>query len=321
MKTHRWLSAACCLAAAPAFAADFPTKPLQIIVPFGAGGTPNLIARLVADGAAQTLGQPVVVHNQPGASGVIAIQAALNAPADGYTLLMLDNGQLAINPHINSKLPYDPVKSFRPITQIVSQPFLVFARSDLQLESLKDLDEAARKAGRPLNFASVGNGSPHHLCMSMVADRAGVELTHVPYKSVSEIVQSIMAGDIDMVCTSSVGVRAALEAGRAQPLAVASDQRTAQFPEVPTIGEALDAEPVLVGATIGLVVRAGTPDAAVDRLGASIVEVVRSPELTQRLQELGMSVVAEGPEAYASVIREELDRYGEMVNVAGVKLD
>jgi len=321
MKTQRWLLAACCLAAAPVSAADFPGKPLQIIVPFGAGGTPNLIARLVAEASAQPLGQPVVVHNQPGASGVIAIQAALNAPADGYTLLMLDNGQLAINPHLNRKLPYDPVKSFRPITQIVSQPFLVFARSDLQLDSLKDLGEVARKAGRPLNFASVGNGSPHHLCMSMVADRAGVELTHVPYKSVSEIVQSIMAGDIDMVCTSSVGVRAALEAGKAKPLAVASGQRTAQFPDVPTIGEALNAQPVLVGATIGLVVRAETPDAEAKRLSDAMVEVIRSPALTQRLQELGMSVVADGPDAYASVIRDELGRYGDMVSVAGVKLD
>ena len=298
MKTQRWLLAACCLAAAPVSAADFPSKPLQIIVPFGAGGTPNLIARLVADASAQPLGQPVVVHNQPGASGVIAIQAALNAPADGYTLLMLDNGQLAINPHLNRKLPYDPVKSFRPITQIVSQPFLVFARSDLQLDSLKDLGEVARKAGR-----------------------AGVELTHVPYKSVSEIVQSIMAGDIDMVCTSSVGVRAALEAGKAKPLAVASGQRTAQFPDVPTIGEALNAKPVLVGATIGLVVRAETPDAEAKRLSGAMVEVIRSPALTQRLQELGMSVVADGPDAYASVIRDELGRYGDMVSVAGGKLD
>lgn len=321
MKLKSLLATACCALSVSAVAADFPTRQIEVVIPYGPAGTPNVIARLVGDGLTNKYSQSVVVMNKPGASGIIAAQAVMQTPADGYTLLMMDNGQLAINPHLNKNVPYDPVKTFKPITQLVSQPFLIYARADLNIKSIDDLIQAAKDRKEPFTFGSVGNGSPHHLCMSMLGNRAGVELRHIPYQQIAQVMQGVAGNDIDLFCTSSVGARALYEAGRVVPLAVASTQRTSQFPDLPATGEIAGLEAVSVGATIGLLVRAETPDNIVNQLSTDIVDVIRSPKITERLEELGMTVVANGSEAYGKVIRDELQRYGDMVKTAEVTLN
>ncbi|VCU71839.1 Tripartite tricarboxylate transporter family receptor [Pigmentiphaga humi] len=298
--------------------ADFPSRPLTIVVPFGAGGTPNLVARLLAEGLAERIGQPVVVQNKPGASGVIAAQNVMHAPADGYTILLADNGLLAINPSLNKTLPYSPTGTFAPLTQIVSQPFLLYVRSDLGIGSVDALVSSARRAPGKLNYGSVGNGSPHHLCASIFASRTGTQLTHIPFKSVADIVQAMMGKEIDLVCTSSVGARPLTESGRARALAIATPARSPAQPDAPTFGEAGISPPILVGATIGLLVRSETPRDIVEKLGADLAAVARSPSLSKKIEELGMDVVADGPAAYARVIQDELKRYADMVGTAGV---
>lgn len=313
--------AACCAISASAVAADYPTRQIEVVIPYGPAGTPTVIARLVSEALMEKYKQPLVILNKPGASGIIGAQAVMNAPADGYTVLMMDNGQMAINPQINKNVPYDPVKTFKPISQLVSQPFLIYARSNLNIKSLEDLIKAAKDRKEPFTYGSVGNGSPHHLCMAMLGNQASIELRHIPYQQIAQVMQGVAGNDIDLFCTSSVGARSLYESGRVVPLAVASPNRTTQFPEVPATGEIAGLESVNVGATLGFLVLADTPDEIVNQLSDDIVEVVHTPKVSDRIEELGMTVVAEGSKAYGEVIRNEFKRYGEMIDIAGVTMN
>lgn len=302
-------------------ATAFPDKSLQIVVPYRPGGTPDLLTRMVAEKLTSLYGKAVVVHNKTGASGVIAVQELMNQPADGYTMLLADNGLLAINPKLNKSLRYDPIKDFQPVTQIVNQPFSMFSHKDVGVKTLKQLIEKAKVEPGTLNYASVGNGTPHHLCMSMFTNMADIKLTHVPFRSISDVAASMIAGDVQLVCTSSVGVKPLMDRGAGVELAINATERSPFAPDTLTFSESSGLEPLLVGATIGILVKAGTPEDIVNQLSADIKRVLADPELKAQIEELGMTIVADGPQAYARTISEELERYGEMVKISGATVE
>ena len=306
------------LLATPAAAApSFPDKSIQVVVPYRPGGTPDLLTRLIAEKLTAQYGKAVVVHNKTGASGAIAVQEVLNQPADGYTLLLADNGLLAINPKLNKSLQYDPIKDLKPITQVVDQPFSMYARKDLGVDSLKQLIEKAKAKPGAINYASVGNGTPHHLCMSMFTHMADIKLTHVPFKSIAEVSASMIAGDVQLVCTSPVGAKPLIDRGEGIQLAINAPARSAVSPDTPTFSESSGLKPLVVGATIGILAKTGTPDDIVKKLSADIQKVLQQADVKAKIESLGMTIVADGPEAYGTTIKEELDRYGEMVEVSG----
>ena len=294
-------------------------KTVRIVVPYGSGGAPDVLARLIAQKMTDSLGQPVIVDNKPGASGIIAAELVKNAAPDGMTLLVADTGHLAINPALNPKLPYQPLKDFTPVAQMIYSPFFVFAHASLGAESVKQLIAVA-KAKPGLNYGTSGNGSPHHLCMSLFANVAGVELTHVPYKGVAQSIPALAAGDVTLMCTSPLTGMPIVRAGKAHILAVASAKRSPVMPEVPTLLESGVAG-VEVGATVGVVAPAGTPRDMVMRLSNEITTAISAPEVTARLVSLGQEVTPRGADQYAELIRDELQRYARSVKISGAKLD
>lgn len=313
---------AACLAVSGACAQDFPSRPLKIVVPYGAGGTPDLLARVIADGLSAKYGQPVVVENKPGATGILSAQAVLGAPADGYTLWIADNGQLAINPSLYAKLPYDPLKDFAPVRQLVAQPFFIWANKALQAQSFKDVIAQAKDKPGGINYGTAGNGSPHHLCLSMAAHLAGVSLTHVPYKSAaSQLVPAMISNEVSLTCTSPVTASQMVATGKVEPLAVAASQRARSHPNVPTFAQATGLPDLVVEATIGVLVKAGTPKQIVDKLAADVAEAINRPEAAAKVEGWGMTIVGSDPTRYAHAIREEQKRYGEMVKISGARIE
>jgi tripartite-type tricarboxylate transporter receptor subunit TctC len=321
LNIHWMLGACAALCAATAGAQAYPTKPIRIVVPYAASGTPDLIARLLADKLRAALGQSVVVDNKPGAVGVISAQAVLAAPADGYTVWMADNGQLAINPALQKNLAYDPLRDFMPLVELVTQPFFVYAQSSLGVKSLKDLVGLAKSKPGQIDYGTVGNGSPHHLCMAMFANLADLKLNHIPYKTASQLIPGMMANDVALTCTSPVTANLMVNAGKAAPLAIAAAERSPAAPNVPTVHEALGGEPLRVGASIGMLVKAGTPAPIAQRLATALQQALREPDVTQRLQELGMQVTGLPAERYAIGIQEAQQRYGRMVRISGATVD
>ncbi|RZS84657.1 Bug family tripartite tricarboxylate transporter substrate binding protein [Pigmentiphaga kullae] len=293
---------------------------IRIVVPYGPGGTPDQLARMLAEKLSADLGQSVVVENKPGAGGAIAAQSILNAPADGQTLWVADSGQLAITPALQKNLNYEPLKDFTPVGQIGSQPFFIWTRADSGIPDLRTLVELARAQPGKLNYGTVGNGSPHHLCMAMLANIAGVELTHIPYKSAAQMVTALVTGDVSAICTSPVSAGQLFSSGKAKPIAVASRHRYQGIPDTPTVEETLH-EPLEVVPTIGVLVRSGTPQAAIGRLSTSIQAALKMPDVQDRLGRLYMEPSDGLPSTYLARMKRERTYYARMVRVSGASID
>jgi tripartite-type tricarboxylate transporter receptor subunit TctC len=261
----------------------------------------------------------VIVDNRPGASGIIAAELVMKAPADGYTLFIADTGHLAINPGLNAKLPYDPVKDFTPLAQLIYSPFFVFAHASLGAQSIKELITVA-KAKPGINYGTSGNGTPHHLCMSLIAKAAGLDLVHVPYKGTTTAMPDLIAGRVNMIFAGGDTFLPQARAGKAYVRAAASAQRSSLMPAVPTLLES-GVPDVQVGATVGLLAPAGLARAVVDRLSAEAIQAVKSPDNVAKLQALGQEMVPAGSAQYGELIRDELQRYARLVKISGAKLD
>jgi len=308
------------LVAAPAAAQGWaPDRPIRLVIPFAAGGSTDVTARLVAQALGERIGQPVVAENRPGAGGNIGAEAVARAAPDGHTLLMGVSGILAANKALYRTLPFDPLRDFAPVSRVAIIPNLIVVNPELPVRTLAELIAYAKARPGQVNYGSAGAGTSLHLAAALFAARAGVEMVHVPYRGGAPAATDLMAGKIQMIASPLVEVIGAVEAGQLRPLAVTTPRRSPRLPEVPTVGETLPGFEIPLWN--GILAPAGTPPAAITRLSAAIGDALRSEGLGRRLAEQGSEPAPLSPEDFASFIRAELPRWAEIVTLSGATAD
>ena len=306
--------------ATAAFAQDWPTKTVRIVVPFGPGSTPDVVARLVAEGLQQKYpASAFVVENKPGASGNLGTDIVAKAAPDGSTLGVSIGGPLAINTLLFSRLPYDPRKDIEPITQLVTQPSVLAVNPSLGVNSVADLVALLRKNPGKYNFASIGNGSLSHLAMEAIALKAGAQLVHVPYPSSPQAITAVIRNDVQIACLPAIAVTPHAATGAVKILAVSTERRSPYLPDVPTLKESgIDVE---ADAWNGLIAPAGTPRSIIDRISKDVAEIIRQPMLREKLATQLMEPVASSPDELRARMNGEIERWAPVIKAANIILN
>ena len=312
--------AAALIATPPVSAQPYPSKPVKLIVPFPPGGTADILARLLGEKLSASLGQQVVAENRAGAAGGIGAAAAAKAPADGYTLFMGTTGTQTINPAVNPKLAYDPLKDFAPVSNFAASPFALVVHPGLPAKSVRELVALAKERPGKLSYASFGSGSSAHMTGVMFASRAGVEIVHVPYKGAGPALTDVVGGHVHMMFTLLPSVMSQVRAGSLRALAVASAKRDPSLPEVPTFIESGMAE-FLSDSWYGVFAPAGTPPEVVSRLNAEVQKVLALPEVRQRLATEGAEPMGNAPEAFAAQVRRDLAHWTKVAREARITVE
>jgi tripartite-type tricarboxylate transporter receptor subunit TctC len=285
-----------------------------------AGGTPDVVARMVTPGLASLLGQQLVVDNRGGAGGLIGAELAARAAPDGYTLFFSSPGSLTILPHLQKNVSYDTVRDFAPIGLVSIGPFLLITHPSVPAKTVKELIALAKAEPGRLNYASAGNGAANHLAMELFKSMASVDITHVPYKGAPQAVTDLIGGYVNLMFNSIPPVLPHIKAGRLRLLGVASTRRSPQLPDVPTISES--GVPGYEAVTwFGLLAPAKTPRPIIARLNDALVKVVRAPDTKSQLETQGYDPVGGSPEEFATHIRREFEKYGKVVKQSGAKVD
>ncbi|MPZ57552.1 MAG: tripartite tricarboxylate transporter substrate binding protein [Rhizobiales bacterium] len=309
--------AALALGSLSASAQDWPTKTVRIIVPFGAGSTPDVVARMIGDRLQAKLGQPFVVENKPGASGNLGTDAVAKAAPDGTTIGISIGGPLAINTLLFSKLPYDPSKDIAAVTQVITQPSAIAVNGDLGANTVAELIALLKKNPGKYNFASIGNGSLSHLAMAALAQKSGTEITHIPYPSSPQAMTAIIRGDAQMGALPAIAVKPHADSGKVKMLAVSTAKRSPYLPDVPTLTESgIDVE---ADAWMGLIAPGGTPPAVVQTINKEVVEALQDPAIKQKLATQLMEPVGNSPAAFRAKINAEIGRWSPVIKAAGIK--
>ena len=307
------------LCALPASAREWPTKTVRIIVPFGAGATPDTIARLIADRLQQKLGQNFIVENKPGASGMTGTDAVAKAEPDGYTIGVSIGGPLAINTLLFSKMPYDPFKEIALITMLTTQPSALAVPASLGVNSVAELVALIKNDPGKYNFGSIGNGSLSHLAMEAIAIRSGAQLVHIPYGSSPQAMTAVIRGDVQMVVMPAISVVPHAQSGAVKMLAVTTPKRSPLLPDVPTLKESgIDVE---ADAWNGLIAPAGTPQAVLDKIQREVAEAINSPEMKEKFAAQIMEPVGNTPAQFKAQIDGDLARWSPVIKAAGVKVN
>jgi len=305
---------------APAQTADgWPNKPLRFILPFPPGGGTDILGRLIADRMTASLGQPVVTENRGGAGGNVGAEAAARSAPDGYTIVLVAPS-LAISPSLYSKLNYDPVKDFAPVSLVATVPNVMVTHPSVPADTLAEFIRFAKTKPGGMNFGSGGSGTSNHLAGELFNIVAGVKLVHVPYKGVNLAMNDVLSGQIHLVV---IGVPAAaphIKAGKLRALALVAPQRASALPEVPTVAEA-GLPNFEVTTWYGILAPAGTPKPIVTRLNAELVKIMHAPEMKDRLATMATDPVTSTPEEFADYIKREIVKWGEVVRQAGLKAD
>jgi len=306
-------------AAAQGTSQDWPSKPVKIVVPFGAGSTPDVVARLVADHLQKKLGQPFVIDNKPGASGNIGTDAVAKAAPDGTTIGVSIGGPLAINTLLFSKLPYDPKTDIAPITQLVTQPSALAVNSSVMANSAGELVELLRREPGKYNFGSIGNGSLSHLAMEAIALLSGTQMVHIPYASSPAAMTAIIRGDVQMGCLPAISVTPHAGSGSVKILAVSTAKRSPYLPDIPTLKEAgidVDAD-----AWMGMIAPAHTPEAIVAKIQREVVEAIGTATVREKLAAQLMEPVGNSPAEFRARIDGEIVRWGPVIKAANIKVN
>lgn len=312
------------LAAAPAAAQgpadNWPSKPITYVVPFAAGGTTDVLGRLIGQRLSSTLGQSVVIENRAGAGGNIGSDYVAKAAPDGYTLLGGTISSHAINVSLYPKMPYDPVKHFQPVALIGTLPNVLVVNADSPWKSVADVIAAARAKPGSVSFGSSGNGTSQHLAGELFASMSGIKLLHVPYKGSSPAVQALLGKQVDLVFENSVAAMPLIQSGKFRPLATTGPRRAAELPEVPTM-----AESGLKGYEIvswqAIFAPAGTPMPIVNRLAAEIGKIIQEPEMRSRLMAMGIEPSGAGPAELGAFQKSEVAKWANLVKTANIKLE
>ncbi len=307
------LALSCCALAH----AQYPTKPIRLIVPFPAGDGLDLQARVIGQHLSTRLGQQVVVDNKPGAGTLIGVAAALDAPADGHTVLLVTT-TFAINPALREKVPYDPVKDFVPLIQTTAIPLVVVGSPKFAPNTFAEVLALARQKPGTLTVGNSGVGTAAHIGMELLDSMAGVKFVHVAYKGIPPAFTDLVSGDLQMLCTSPAQVMQSIREGRVKALAVTGASRSSHLPNVATVQEA-GVKGYEVNAWVGMVMRRGTPDAVVERLNTEIAAILKLPEVKERLTTDGSEIVASQPAAFGQHIGVELAKWSKVIREAGIK--
>ncbi|HEY1363419.1 MAG TPA: tripartite tricarboxylate transporter substrate binding protein [Xanthobacteraceae bacterium] len=307
------------LALAPAAAQDWPTKTVRIVVPFGAGSTPDMVARLIADRLQSKLGQSFVIENKPGASGNLGTDAVAKAQPDGATIGVSIGGPLAINTLLFSKLPYDPAQDIAPVTQLITQPSALAVNADLGVNSVAELVALLKREPGKYGFGSIGNGSLSHLAMEAIALKSGTRMVHVPYPGSPQAMTAVLRGDVQMACLPAIAVTPHLGSGKVKILAVSTGKRSALLPDIPTLKEAgIDVE---ADAWMGLIAPGGTPAAVIARIHDAVVEVIKAPAARDKLATQLMEPIGNTPAEFRAVIDREVARWAPVVKAIDLRIN
>jgi tripartite-type tricarboxylate transporter receptor subunit TctC len=308
-----------CAIAGSVQAQAWPGKPIRLIVPFTPGGGTDLIARELAN-TMSNAGYQFVIENRPGSGGNLGVDAAAKSPADGYAFALGQTSNLAINPTLYSKMPYDSVKDLTPVSLVASSPLLIVVGADSPFKTMADVVKASKANPGSVNFATSGNGTVSHLAIESFQRVAGLKMTHIPYKGAAQGVTDVIGGRVQLYVSSIPTLLGYVRNGKLRPLAVTSATRTDDLPEVPTVAEA--GFPGFDAVTwFGIVGPANVPKDIVARMSADINKALKDPALRKKLADQGADVAGSTPEQFAKLIRDDIVRWGAAVKESGAKLD
>ena len=305
---------------APVAAADYPTKPIRIVVPFPPGGTTDILARAVAQKLSETWNQQVIVDNRPGAGGNIGADIVAKAAPDGYTLVMGTVGTHAINPNLYARMPYDHVKDFAPVILVAGVPNVLVVNPSLPVHSVKELIDYAKANPGKLNFASSGNGTSIHLSGELFKTMAGVQMTHVPYKGSAPALADLMGGQVQLMFDNLPSSLGLIKGGKLRAVAVTSSARAAALPDVPTIAES-GLPGFEASSWFGVLAPAGTPHDIVAKLNAAIAAWLATPDAKEKLLAQGAIAAGGTPEDFAKHIDRETSKWAKVVKASGAHID
>jgi len=320
LKSLLALSCGLAVLAPVAQAQSYPTKPIRLIVPFPPGGGNDVIARVIAQKLGERLGQQVIVDNRAGANGIVGLQALMQSPPDGYTLAVGAAGPLAVNPSLYDKLPYDPLKDFSPITNMVNYPLLLVVHPSVPVKNTQDLINLAKAKPKQLYFASPGSGNSGHLAGELLNSMANVQTVHVPYKGQGPALSDLISGQVQMLYSSIPSVLPQVKSGQLNALAVGSAKRVPSLPDIPTISES-GVPGYEAYSWVGMVAPAKTPKDIVNRLNREIVDILKQKDVSEKLNQQGALPVGDSPEQFGAYIKTEIEKWGAVVRAANIKAD
>lgn len=306
------------LQAGPVAAQGFPAKPVRMIIGFAAGGTTDLVGRLVAQRLGDSWGQTVVVENRTGASGMIAAEAVAKAPADGYTLLVTPQTSLAVAPALYGKAPYDATRDFTPITLMGSTPTIMVVNPAFPAKTFAEFVELAKKSGVPLAYGSGGIGSSPHMAGELLSAQLGIRMTHIPYKGENPALTDTMGGQVPIMFGNISVAVPHIKSGKLRALASTGAARSPLLPDVPTVAES-GLKDFSIATWFGLLGPAGMPADLVARIQRDVARVLATPDIRNRLVDLGVDIVANSPEEFSAYLRTEIVRYAKVIKDAGIK--
>ena len=309
---------ACPAVACAQNAADYPARPIRMIVPFAPGGGLDITTRLIGQKLTERWGQNIVVDARPGAATIVGTEIASKAVPDGYTILMITT-TFAINPGLYPKLPYDPIKDFAPVTQLNAQPKVIVVAPPFAAKSVKELIALGKAKPGELTFASPGAGSAPHLAAEMFQRAAGIQMIHVPYKGIPPAVTDVIGGRVAMLFTTTISAAPHIKSGKLRAVALTSAKRQAAMPDVPTIGETIPG--YRAEAFQGMVAPAGVPRPILDKLAAEVARIVQLPEVAARFQLDGADPVGSTPREFTTFLRAEMQKWSKVIKDAGIKAE
>jgi tripartite-type tricarboxylate transporter receptor subunit TctC len=311
---------ACLLLASTGMAQTYPERPVRIIVPFPAGGSNDVVARILGQRLSESAGYQIVIDNRGGAGGNIGAEAVAKAAPDGYTLLLTAPGPLTVNQSLFRTLPFDPMKDFAPVALIASVPIVLMVHPSIPARSLGELIDLAKQQPGKLNFGSSGNGSTNHLAGELLKSMAGIEIVHVPYRGAAPAMNDLVGGHIPMMFDNMPAVLPHAVAGSVRALAVAGAKRSTLLPDVPTVAEAGVPE-FEASAWFGLVAPAGTSPAVLARITEAFTKALQAPDTAKKLIDLGAEPGTVSGEAFGAFLRAEAEKWAKVVQASGAKVE
>lgn len=302
-----------------AFAQDFPSKPVRIVIGFPPGGAIDIIARVMAPKMTAQLGQTVVIDNKPGAGGIIGMQQVARSPADGYTVFMGTMGNFSITPGLVKDLPYNVLKDFAPVKEVAAAAFVIYVNPKLPFKTVPELLAYAKEHPGKLNFSSSGNGGLPHVAGEMFNLATGIKMTHVPYKGSAPSINDVEAGQVQLTFEAVAAGLPQTRAGRLRALATTGEKRLDVLPDVPTVAETVPG--FIVNNWFGVAVPAGTPRDRIDRLQKSMTDALKQPDVAKTLAGLGVQPVDDTPAQFGAYVKSETERWQKVIDEAGIKLE
>ncbi len=310
-----------CLLAAPlAQAQTYPNRPVRIVVPFPPGAATDTLGRLIAQRLTESWGQPVTVDNRPGAGSIIGAETSAKSAPDGTTIFMGHIGTHGANPALYAKLPYDPVRDFAPVSLLVTIPNLLAVHPSLPVASVRELIDLAKSKPGALNIGSPGISTSSHLIIALFGSLTGTSMTHIPFKGTVAAMQGFVGGDVQVAFDTVTALMPHARAGKVRVLAITSKDRSATAPDVPPLAES-GVPGFDVSTWFAFFVPTGTPRAVIDRVNADVVRIMQTKDMSERLQGMGMNVVASSPEQLATHVNSEIARWGRVVKEANIKVE